>query len=466
MVLVTDLMAVVMINSLRARLLIMMVLVISVAIATVAFFASRSTSSQFQRSIQGVLDYPNFSLETRINAINKVLVTYKGERTIWGRLQTLLEGMERTARARFVLADLAGVIRADSRPEYIGKQINVELSRPFAAFLIEGEPILAYGVPLEDHSLEAIEKEFTASVNRSLLIAMALAALVALLVTLLSSRSILGPIEALIGAARALEKGNLNQHVEVHGAREISELARAFNSMAAGLQRLEQLRQNMVTDVAHELRTPLSNIRGYLEALLDGVVDPTPQTIASVHDEALLLSRLVDDLQDLALAEAGQLTLIRQPVEIVAVIERAINAVAPQAFEKGLEICVAVPEGLPQVNIDPMRTGQVLRNLLTNAITNTPPPGGEISITAQKLDSQVEVSVQDNGVGIPKEHLPYIFERFYRVDKSRARLTGGAGLGLAIVRQLVEAQGGQVSIQSQVGVGTKVTFTAPVVIKS
>lgn len=465
MVLVTVLMAVVMINSLRARLLIMMVVVISVAIATVAFFASRSTSSQFQRSIQGVLDYPNFSLETRINAINKVLVTYKGERTIWGRLQTLLEGMERTARARFVLADLAGVIRADSRPEYIGSQINTELSRPFAAFLIEGEPILAYGVPLEDHSLEAIEKEFTASVNRSLLIAMALAALVALLVTLLTSRSILGPIEALIGAARALEKGNLNQHVEVHGAREISELARAFNSMAAGLQRLEQLRQNMVTDVAHELRTPLANIRGYLEALRDGVVDPTPQTIASVHDEALLLSRLVDDLQDLALAEAGQLTLIRQPVEIVAVIEKAINAVAPQAFEKGLKICVAVPEGLPQVNIDPGRTGQVLRNLLTNAITNTP-PGGEISITAQKLDSQVEVSVQDNGVGIPKEHLPYIFERFYRVDKSRARLTGGAGLGLAIVRQLVEAQGGQVSIQSQVGVGTKVTFTAPVVLKS
>lgn len=465
MVLVTDLMAVVMINSLRARLLIMMVVVISVAIATVAFFASRSTSSQFQRSIQGVLDYPNFSLETRINAINKVLVTYKGERTIWDRLQTLLEGMERTARARFVLADLAGVIRADSRPEYIGSQINTELSRPFAAFLIEGEPILAYGVPLEDHSLEAIEKEFTASVNRSLLIAMALAALVALLVTLFSSRSILGPIEALIGAARALEKGNLNQRVEVHGAREISELARAFNSMAAGLQRLEQLRQNMVTDVAHELRTPLSNIRGYLEALRDGVVDPTPQTIASVHDEALLLSRLVDDLQELALAEAGQLTLIRQPVEIVAVIEKAINAVAPQAFEKGLEICVAMPEGLPQVNIDPGRTGQVLRNLLTNAITNTP-PGGEISVTAQKLDSQVEVSVQDNGVGIPKEHLPYIFERFYRVDKSRTRLTGGAGLGLAIVRQLVEAQGGQVNIQSQVGVGTKVTFTAPVVLKS
>ena len=450
-----------MFNSLRFRLLLVTIVVLIVAIGTIAFFASQSTSSQFRRSLQGILDYPNLSLETKISTINKLLRTRAGEREIWDELQVLLEGMERSSQARFVIAELDGTVVADSTGELIGEQINISLSRPFAAFLIEKTPVLAYIVPLEDYSLATIESQFNTSVNRSLIIAIAVAGLVGLLLTFFLSRSILRPVDELISAARAMEKGDLSQRVTVRSKGELGELANAFNAMAEGLTRLEQLRQNMVTDVAHELRTPLSNVRGYLEALRDGVVEPTPETIASVYEEAMLLNRLVDDLQELALAEAGQLNLVRQPVNIQEVVEKAAQSLKAQADEKDVTVVVVLPDGLPLVEADAERLGQVLRNLLKNAILNTP-TGGEITIQARTVDAQVEIIVEDNGLGISAEHLPYVFERFYRVDQSRARTTGGAGLGLAIVKQLVEAQGGQVAIDSQVNVGTRISFTSPI----
>jgi signal transduction histidine kinase len=450
-----------MFSSLRFRLLLITIVVLVVAVGTVAFFASQSTSSQFRRSLQGVLNYPNLSIETRIGAINKLIVAKGGERTIWEDLQVLTERMEHTSQARFVIAELDGSVVADSAGELIGEQINISLSKPFAVFLIEKKPVLAYMVPLEDYSLATIESQFSTSVNRSLLIAIGVAGLVGLLLTYFLSRSILRPVDELTAAARAMEKGDLSQRVTVRSKGELGELANAFNAMAEGLTRLEQLRQNMVTDVAHELRTPLSNVSGYLEALRDGVVEPTAETIASVHEEAMLLNRLVDDLQELAMAEAGQLKLVRQPVNLKVVAEKAVQSLIAQAAEKDVSMEIYLPDDLPLVEADAERLGQVLRNLLKNAIINTP-SGGKITIQARIDDSQVEVSVQDNGLGISAEHLPYVFERFYRVDQSRARTTGGAGLGLAIVKQLVEAQGGQIGIDSQVNVGTRITFTSPI----
>jgi signal transduction histidine kinase len=200
-------------------------------------------------------------------------------------------------------------------------------------------------------------------------------------------------------------------------------------------------------------------VRGYLEAISDGVIQPSPENIASLHEEVMLLNRLVDDLQELALAEAGQINLVRQPVQVQEVVERAVQLIDPKAREKGLAVSVCLAEDLPPVDADARRFGQILRNLLNNALTNTP-AGGEIRVSAKVNEGQVEVSVQDTGTGIAPEHLPFIFERFYRADRSRTRATGGAGLGLAIVKQLVEAQGGQVRIDSQVGKGTSVTFTA------
>lgn len=447
-------------KSLRVRLLITFILVVTVAIGTVAYFASRSTTSEFRRSVEVILDYPNIDVDSKINAINKYLQQHDGERDFWEGLQILLERMGRSSQARFVLADLAGAVTSDSTGMLLGGQLNTELSRPFAVFLMDGKPILAYVVPLQETSIDAIEDNFNRSVSRSLWLAIGAAGAVALLLTLLLSQSILSPIGALTSAARKMEKGDLSQRVEVRTADEIGELASAFNAMADGLKRLEQLRRNMVTDVAHELRTPLSNVRGYLEAIKDGMIAPTADVVESLHEEAMLLNRLVDDLQELALAEAGQLKLLRQELRLIDVIEKVVHLVGSKAAEQGLVLEVHLPEELPPVFADAERLGQILRNLLNNAITNTA-AGGEIWISAEAMDERVAVSVHDTGKGIAAEHLPYVFERFYRADKSRTRLTGGAGLGLAIVKQLVESHGGEVNISSQAGAGTTVTFTIP-----
>jgi two-component system sensor histidine kinase BaeS len=216
----------------------------------------------------------------------------------------------------------------------------------------------------------------------------------------------------------------------------------------------------MVADVAHELRTPLSNIQGYLEALRDGVVKPDKEAIRSLYEEASLLSQLVDDLQELSLAEAGELKLVCQAEDIGELIRQAVIAVEAQKRAKEVSLAVELPE-LPLVNIDSRRIGEVLRNLLENAVAHTG-KGDTITVTARQLDRLIEISVADTGEGIPAKELPNIFERFYRVDKSRARATGGSGLGLTIARRLVEAHGGSIEVQSEPGKGSRFAFTVPV----
>jgi signal transduction histidine kinase len=259
-----------------------------------------------------------------------------------------------------------------------------------------------------------------------------------------------------------MEQGDLNQRASIKTRGEIGALAHAFNTMADSLSRSEQLRRNLVSDVAHELRNPLMNIRGYLELLQDQVLEPTPETLASLYEETSLLNRLVADLQDLSLAEAGQLRLARQPISLEEVTSQAVQIVQPHLARKNLALRVYIPPDLPCVEADQERVAQILRNLLSNAIMHTS-DHGEISITASLSESVVKISVQDSGVGIAPEHLPYLFERFYRADSSRARATGGTGLGLAIVKQVVQAHGGQISVESQPGKGTCFTFTLPAV---
>ncbi|MGC8782253.1 MAG: sensor histidine kinase, partial [Anaerolineae bacterium] len=306
----------------------------------------------------------------------------------------------------------------------------------------------------------AADVAFVSAINRSVLLGALIAGLAAVLVTLALSVRILRPIERLTRAAERLEKGDLAVRVPVDSTDEIGHLARAFNAMADSLAQQEQLRRNMVNDVAHELRTPLTNLRGYLEAARDGLLTPDADLVANLYEETMLLSRLVADLQELAQAEAGQLKLLRQPSDLAAIVGQAAAIVRPQAEAKGLDLTVDLPTDLPPVEVDPERIGQVLRNLLNNAIAHTP-AGGHISITAGIVGPQMAVSVRDTGIGISPEDLPHVFERFYRADKSRARQTGGAGLGLAIVRQLVMAHGGQVSAQSEPGRGSTFTFTLP-----
>jgi signal transduction histidine kinase len=298
------------------------------------------------------------------------------------------------------------------------------------------------------------------SVNQQLLFAAGAAGVVALLLTWLLSRRILGPVEALTVAAGKMERGDLSQKVEVDTGDEIGKLAHAFNAMSDSLARQETLRRNMASDIAHELRTPLSNIRGYLEAAQDGMVEPDAKLIASLHEESLLLSRLIEDLQELQLAEAGQLSMEPVSVDVGDLIDNAAHALKPAADARGVSILVEAEPDLPPVQADRERIGQVLRNLMDNAITHTP-EGGEITVSARASADEIEVSVRDTGEGIPPEHLQNVFERFYRVDSSRARSTGGAGLGLAIVKQIVVLHGGRVWADSEVGVGSTFYFTLP-----
>ncbi len=286
------------------------------------------------------------------------------------------------------------------------------------------------------------------------------AVLLAVVLTFLLSRPLLAPVRALTSTALLLGQHDFSKRVQTKDRGELGDLARAFNTMADDLEKAEKLRRDLVADTAHELRTPLANIQGYLEAIRDGVLQPDSATIESLFEEATLLRRLIDDLQELALADAGKLQLIRQPEDIAQVINQATIAIQAQAAAKGLTVSRDVPEGLPLCDIDAQRILQVLHNLLGNAIAHTP-PGGSITLGARPVEEGVEVSVTDTGVGIPAEELPRIFERFYRVDKSRSRATGGHGLGLTIAKRLVEAHGGQITAQSEPGKGSRFSFTVP-----
>jgi signal transduction histidine kinase len=442
-----------------------MLLTVSVALGIMAFLASRSTTNEFERSVVGILRYRDPRIESKINLLQKYITQHQGEGTIWAALQQQIEQMASNSQVRFVMTNLAGYVHADSSRELVGDFLNLSQSKPFAVFLIEKEPILAFFEPLDAPNLQSIQDQFTRSVNRSLGLAILAAGLLALLITFILAQSILQPIGALTQATRKLEQGDLSQRVRTDSNGEVGELARAFNAMADSLERLEQLRRNMVTDVAHELRTPLSNIRGYLEALKDGMIQPTPKAMSSLHEEALLLSRLVDDLQELALAEAGQLHIQRQAVLVTDVIERAVLATGQAAQAKQIDLIIHAPASLPPIDTDPERLGQILRNLLNNAIAYTP-NGGKISIVSQVNGDWLEIHIQDTGIGISAEDLPYVFERFYRADKSRTRSTGGAGLGLSIVKQLVEACGGKVTITSKINEGTTVILQLPIMTKN
>jgi signal transduction histidine kinase len=362
---------------------------------------------------------------------------------------------------RIVVEDSASRIIANSEwgtptseePERIRGTVS-------GVFLIDGDPFLVYIELTEETGLGASQVAFLNSVNRALAIAVVSAVVAAVFLTIMLSRRVLRPIEGLQTAARSVGQGNLEYRVPVRSNDEIGELALAFNTMAEALAQQEQLKQQLVSDVAHELRTPLSNIRGYLEAIQDGLAAADPKTIDSLHEEALLLTRLVEDLQELALAESGQLHLEPKAVDLGGIVERTLTALFPTIHEKNLSVSTNVPHRLPDIVVDPARIGQVLRNLLTNAIAYSP-PGGRIEVSIVPNGRSIEVRVSDTGPGIEAEHIPLVFERFYRVDMSRTRLTGGAGLGLAIVKQLVHAHGGEVGVFSTLGQGSTFWFSIP-----
>ncbi|MFY1670006.1 sensor histidine kinase [Plantactinospora sp. WMMB334] len=292
-----------------------------------------------------------------------------------------------------------------------------------------------------------------------LLAAAAGVAAVAIIATALLSHRVLRPIGILTTASARLGRGDLTSRVPVRGNDEIATLARSFNRMADSLQRGEERQRRLVADVAHELRTPLANLRGYLEALSDGVIEPDSELFASLHEETVLQQRIVDDLQDLALAEAGSLAYHRTGVDLAELLETCRTTHGANADAAGVTLTVSAEPVI--VHADPDRLRQVVGNLITNALRATG-RGGQVTLTLRRDGESAVIRVADTGSGIAPDALPYVFDRFWRGDSARGRKTGGSGLGLAIVRQIVTDHGGAIRVASELGTGTTFTITLPI----
>ncbi len=306
----------------------------------------------------------------------------------------------------------------------------------------------------------ALESQAITAFTISLFLATCVSVIASAAASLFVARRIVEPLQRMMETSRRIAAGRYHDRVPVSDDYEISHLAISLNSMAATLEQTEQQRQELIGNVAHELRTPLTTIKGYMEGLMDGIVPADASTFEVVREEADRLSRLVQDLQDLSRLEESGVSLHIRPAAAADIVAAVAQKMRPQFEAKGITLTVAVPARLPHVLADPDRIQQVLLNLAANALQYTP-SGGAVSIEVTEGEGVVRITVADNGIGIAAEHLPHIFTRFYRVDKSRSRAAGGAGIGLTIARRLTEAHDGTISVESTPGRGSRFTVSLP-----
>lgn len=321
-------------------------------------------------------------------------------------------------------------------------------------------------------SATTLEADLYASFQRAVTEAMTLAAAAAfgaaVVASLFVSRRVVMPVEEMMRASQRIADGHYNERVQVPGRvgrdelDELAQLALSFNQMATTLEKTETMRRELIGNVAHELRTPLTSIKGYLEGLIDGVLPAEATTFQKISREADRLQRLILDLQELSRVESGAYELNLQPVTVLQLVRTVCDRIGRQFSEKGVELETDLPPNLSPVQVDEDRIGQVLLNLVGNALQYTP-AGGQVCIRARAEGNLLRVLVEDSGIGIDGEHLPHLFTRFYRVDKSRSRAGGGSGIGLTIARHLVEAHGGLIEAASAGrGKGSTFSFTLPI----
>ena len=443
-------------NRLWVRLSIAFVFVAVISALAVAVLATSVASNQFQQYVArrdllaqtGVLDD---------------LATYYETNGTWAGVEPVLAQLAGRGQGRgrppVLLADATGNIVYDERNLRVGTALSnserdnalpIEVKGVTAGYLLLG----AQG----RSALAANEQDFLDQLQRTLIIAALIAAGLGIAIGVVISRTVSRPLSQLAQAARAFAAHNWDQRVKISGTEEVAEVSFAFNDMADAVEQAETLRRNLMADVAHELRTPLTVLQGNLRAMLDGVYPLERGEIATLYDETRLLNRLVDDLREQALAEAGQLKLNVQPIDLAALIKSTVTNFMPAAEERGIMLEAKIDRAA-EVRADPDRVAQVLRNLIANALWHT--PQGQITVETQPIDRGVRVTVTDTGEGIAPEEVPHVFDRFYRTDKSRTRHSGGSGLGLAIAKSLIEAMGGQIGVESEMGKGSRFWFTLP-----
>ncbi len=483
-----------MLRSLRARLILAFLMVVAVAIGIAAVVAERTTTTEFG-------SYQRSSDTAYVESLAQKLGDYYQATGSWENVQLVLASLPEVP-GRLQLQDTSGAIIAESTPgrgpggpapgsgpsgaggdqgrgQMGGQGAGDPMSgaqEPASGETAQGQvsrsvPVYANGQQVATLLVlsgggagAAVETgdRFIDRVRTSLVVGGIAALAAALVLATLVAASVTGTLRRLRDAARRIAAGDFSQRVEITSPAEVAELGSSFNQMAEALEDGQRARRQLLADIVHELRTPLSVIQGTAQGFLDGVIAPDAEHSSVIRNEAALLSKLITDLRDLSLAESGELQLEKTPSDLGDLARQAVAAVQYRAQGQGIEMQVVVAPDLPPCHVDRDRTLQIVGNLLDNALRHTP-RGGSVTVRVHApAGGFLVVEVADTGEGIPSDHLPHIFERFYRVDAARAR-GGGTGLGLAIVSQLVRAQGGSVSVESEPGQGSvfRVSFAFP-----
>ncbi len=457
----------------RIRLILSFALIVLVSVTSVVVIASQNTASEVRAFMYRGGMTSSTELVENLSSYYQTNGSWQGVEDIlmpagggFGRRSGGMSNSSGTPAMgammdqRIRLADASGQILVDS-----GDQLNQPLStdemKAAQAIRVNlktvGYLLIQGGMNYSNNE----EANLLNRLNRAAVTAAMIAGGVSLLLALLLTYRLLRPVNALTQAAENLGKGDLSQRVEVKGSDELATLAHTFNHMANSLQKAQKSRRDLTADVAHELRTPLAVQRANLEALQDGIYEPTPDNLASILEQNILLSRLVDDLRTLALVESGELPLEKTPSDFVPLVRRIVDRFRSQADLNQVELQV-IDEGHDDLSLplDAMRFEQIISNLLSNALRHTP-PGGKIFISIQRFPEKLQLAVQDSGPGIPEESLPHIFERFYRADRSRSRAEGGTGLGLAIALNLAQLHGWELSAGNSSEGGARFILSMP-----
>lgn len=444
-----------MLRSLSLKWIITLLFTSLIGVVLVGLFAYRTTTAEFDRlRIE----------QAQSEFIAKAAYYYETERT-WNGFAALLRVQRLPPNPPvpvappnlFALADASGIVVVEAGPYHTGIRLNQQQLERGVPVEVDGEQVGTALLGLPPPELDPREQRYLENTMWALLLGAVGATSVALLGGIFLSRHFLNPLTELTRAIAAIREGHLDQQVPVRTQDELGVLAQTFNQMSAELSRANQLRKQMTADIAHDLRTPLSVIIGYLEALCDGTLKPTPARFEAMRQEAAVLQRLIEDLRTLSLADAGELKLVYQQVTPRELLEQVKQSFEPLASEQGVTLRLDADVAQPSLKVDPERMIQVLENLVSNALRYTP-AGGTVILEARQRGSKLELVVRDTGVGIPEEKLPNIFERFYRIEESRTQ-DGESGLGLAIAKSIVEAHHGTIKAESGLGKGTSFTIT-------
>jgi two-component system, OmpR family, sensor histidine kinase BaeS len=363
----------------------------------------------------------------------------------------------------FALVDQNGIVMVGGGPFNLGDTVPADVINKGVAITVNGQHVGTVISTGNQPGRDSISARFLGRINDALMVAALGASALALLLGIFLARTLTRPLRDLTAASHAMASGQLKQQVEVRSRDELGELTATFNQMSADLEHSNQLRRQMTADIAHDLRTPLGVITGYLESMRDGVLKPTPERYDAIYSEAKHLQRLVEDLRTLSLADAGELKINRQPVQPADLLERLVQAFQHQAGQLQVSLKLVVDPSLPDIFVDPERIEQVLGNLVSNSLRYTP-EGGEIEFSAHAEEGGVRLAVRDNGSGMAPDVIIHIFERFYRGDDSRAQQGEESGLGLAIAKSVVELHGGKINASSQgIGHGTTISILLPAI---